>query len=140
LVASRHRLAQLHEVENTYLSIFGMLGGLALVLGAGGVGIVLLRNVLERQGELALLKAVGFGHRTLLGMIVREHFMLLGCGLLGGVLSALWFFLAGRMLADAPWSTIALAGGGILLVGLACVYLAARWTLSRPLLEALRKE
>jgi hypothetical protein len=52
------RLAQFHRVENTYLSTFQALGGLGLVLGTVGLATVLLRNVLERRRELALLGAV----------------------------------------------------------------------------------
>lgn len=141
VVATSDRLAQLHEVENTYLSIFGLLGGLALVLGAGGVGIVLLRNVLERRGELALLQAVGFSRRRLIGMVAREHAGLLFAGLLAGVVSA---FIALMPLRETTglgaWTTIGLTGAGILLVGLACVYLAARWALAGELLSALRRE
>ena len=54
------RLAQFHRVENTYLSTFQTLGGLGLLLGTVGLATVLLRNVLERRRELALLGAVGF--------------------------------------------------------------------------------
>ena len=58
------RLAEFHRVENTYLSTFQTLGGLGLLLGTVGLATVLLRNVLERRRELALLGAVGYrrGH------------------------------------------------------------------------------
>jgi hypothetical protein len=140
-IESRHRLAELHEVENTYLSIFALLGGLALVLGSAGVGIVLLRNVLERQGELALLQAVGFTRRKLTAMVVREHFLLLEMGLVDGVLAAMVALGPARVASrEFPWSTVGLAGGGILLVGIVCVYRAARWAIHRPVLPALRNE
>ena len=54
------RLAEFHRVENTYLSTFQTLGGLGLLLGTIGLAAVLLRNVLERRRELALLGAVGY--------------------------------------------------------------------------------
>ena len=43
---------------------------LGLVLGTIGLGAVLLRNVLERRGEIALLRAVGFRKQTLAVMLV----------------------------------------------------------------------
>ena len=58
------RLAEFHRVENTYLSTFQTLGGLGLLLGTIGLAAVLLRNVLERRRELALLGAVGYGGGT----------------------------------------------------------------------------
>jgi hypothetical protein len=54
------RLAAYHRVENTYLSTFQSLGILGLALGTMGLAAVVLRNVLERRRELALLRAVGF--------------------------------------------------------------------------------
>jgi hypothetical protein len=54
--SSAERLAAYHRVENTYLSTFQALGGLGLLLGTIGLGAILLRNVLERRRELALLR------------------------------------------------------------------------------------
>jgi ABC-type antimicrobial peptide transport system permease subunit len=56
--STSERLANFHRVENTYLSTFQMLGGLGLILGTIGLAAVLLRNVLERRRELALMRAV----------------------------------------------------------------------------------
>ncbi len=65
VVPTAERLANFHRVENTYLSTFQMLGGLGLLLGTLGMAAVLLRNVLERRRELALLRAVGYNSRPL---------------------------------------------------------------------------
>src|SRR5206468_6409290 len=68
VVSTSERLASFHRVENTYLSTFQTLGGLGLVLGTLGLATVLLRNVLERRRELALLRAIGYnaGHFALM--------------------------------------------------------------------------
>ena len=71
--SSRERLAAYHKVENTYLSTFQSLGTLGLVLGTIGLLAVLLRNVLERRAELALLRAIGYRQATLAAMVVAEH-------------------------------------------------------------------
>jgi len=89
LTPARERLAAFSEVENTYLSIFTALGGLGLILGSVGLGLVVLRNMLERRGELAMLRAVGFDRQTLLRMIFYEHWGLVFSGLLCGVVAAL---------------------------------------------------
>ena len=60
VASTAERLAGFHRVEYTYLSTFQMLGGLGLVLGTLGLGAILLRNVLERRRELALLRALGY--------------------------------------------------------------------------------
>jgi hypothetical protein len=59
LTPAAERLNAFNAVQNTFLDTFQVLGGLGLLLGSAGLGVVVLRNVLERRGELALLAAVG---------------------------------------------------------------------------------
>ena len=95
------RLAGFHKVENTYLSTFRSLGALGLVLGTVGLGAILLRNVLERRRELALLRAVGYRPAHLAAMVLAENVLLLLLGLATGTVCAL--------LAIAP--AVSLRGG-----------------------------
>ncbi len=55
------RLARFNSVQNTYLAVFGLLGWLGMLIGTLGLAVVVWRNVAEMRGELALLRAVGFG-------------------------------------------------------------------------------
>ena len=71
------RVAGFHRVENTYLSTFQFLGGLGLLLGTLGLAVVLLRNVLERRRELAVLRAVGYTPRHLATIVASENAFLL---------------------------------------------------------------
>ena len=82
--SSAARLAEFHRVENTYLSTFQMLGALGLFLGTAGLAAVLLRNILERRRELALLRTLGYGPRQFLAMTLVENALLLSGGLLTG--------------------------------------------------------
>jgi hypothetical protein len=137
------RLAEFHRVENTYLSTFQTLGGLGLLLGTVGLAAVLLRNVIERRRELALLGAVGYRPRHFLLMVMAENAVLLGGGLVAGAVCA--------MLAIAPaaaerGSRLPLTTGGALLLfallvtGLLSSALAAKAATRGPLLAALRSE
>ena len=45
------RLAAFHAVENTYLSVFMLLGGFGIIIGTFGLGIVIFRNI--RQSAFA---------------------------------------------------------------------------------------
>ena len=47
------KLAELQKVENTYLSIFQGLGGLGMLIGTCGLGLVVVRNLVERGHEFA---------------------------------------------------------------------------------------
>ncbi len=141
-VSAAERLAAFHRVENTYLATFQTLGGLGLVLGTFGLGAVLLRNVLERRRELALLRAVGYnaGHLSL--MVLAENALLLFAGLAIGAGCA--------VVAIAPaWlerggGVPLLSLGGLLLVvvatGLAASLAATVAAVRSPLLAALRAE
>ena len=57
LTPAAEKLNAFNAVQNTYLDTFQVLGALGLLLGSVGLGVVVLRNVLERRGELALLAA-----------------------------------------------------------------------------------
>jgi ABC-type lipoprotein release transport system permease subunit len=136
------RLADFLAVENTYLAIFQALGGLGLLLGTAGLGMVVMRNVLERRGELALLRAVGFSRGALEWLIVWEHWGLLALGLGCGVAAALVAVAPALATpgAPAPTGSLALVVLGVAASGLVWTYLAARWALGGPLLAALRNE
>jgi ABC-type lipoprotein release transport system permease subunit len=140
--STSERLAGFHRVENTYLSTFQMLGGLGLALGTLGLAAVLLRNVLERRRELALLRAVGYNRRHFGLMIVAENALLLACGLLTGTVCAL---LAIAPVVAARGGRLPLASLGLLLAavvvsGLAASLVATAATLRAPLLASLREE
>ena len=142
VVPAWRRLAELLEVENTYLAIFQALGGLGLVLGSVGLGIVILRNVLERRGELALLQAVGFRKRALEGFVVSEHWLLIFLGLSIGLVAAglaAWPSLISPE-TKVPLGWLAATVGGLALGGMFWSWLAAWAALRGPLLPALRNE
>ena len=83
------RLAEFNSVENTYLSVFMVLGGLGLIMGTFGLGILLFRNILERRQELAVLQALGFRKNKILLLILLEYGFLLISGMLCGMLAAI---------------------------------------------------
>ena len=136
------RLAGYLVVENTYLSTFQALGGLGLLLGTLGLAVVMVRNVLERRAELALLRAVGFPARSISWLVLVENLFLLVIGVLIGVLTAslaiLPHFLSG--LAEPPWLSVSVTLVSIVLVGLIAGALSITVTLHAPLGPALRRE
>jgi ABC-type antimicrobial peptide transport system permease subunit len=141
-IGTEEKLASFHQVENTYLSTFQTLGGLGLLLGTLGLATVLLRNVLERRRELALMRAVGYRSSHLSLMVVAENALLLGCGLLTGVLCALLAILPALVARGGRLSAVSL---GLLLLavlvtGLAASLIAVGAVIRSPLLPALRTE
>jgi putative ABC transport system permease protein len=136
------RLAEFHRVENTYLSTFQMLGGLGLALGTLGLAAVLLRNVLERRRELALLRAIGYGQGHFALMILSENALLLFCGVLTGTLAALVAIAPAvtERGGHAPVFALGLLLLTVVVVGLSASLLATLVVLRSPLIPALRSE
>ncbi len=140
--ATNERLANFHRVENTFLSTFQILGGLGLLLGTFGMAAVLLRNVLERRRELALLRAVGYNSRHLTLMVIAENAFLLCCGLVTGTVCAILAIAPvlierGGQLPNASLVLLLLA---VLITGLTASLVATLAALRSPLLPALRAE
>jgi ABC-type antimicrobial peptide transport system permease subunit len=136
------RLDRFNAVPNTYLSTFQVLGGLGLLLGSVGLGVVVLRNVWERRGELAAMSAVGLSRDVLTRLVVNEHGGLLFTGLglgfaaaLVAVLPAFWNPGGGF-----PWLNVGVTLGLVLVNGLVWTWFAARRALAGDLLAALRGE
>ncbi len=82
------RLARYQEVANTYLSTFQTLGSLGLLLGTIGLAVILLRGLVERRSELALLGALGFNQAKRVKLVLAENLFLLIAGLAVGAISA----------------------------------------------------
>ena len=142
LATTAKRLNAFNAVQNTYLSTFEILGGLGLLLGSAGLGIVVLRNLQERRGELALMLAVGFRRRAVQRLVLSEHGALLGLGLGLGILAAAIAVLPALLSAGSqiPYGTLALTLSAVLLNGLVWTWLATRLALRGRLLDALRNE
>ena len=136
------RLASFLAVQNTYLSTFQALGGLGLLLGTIGLATVMLRNVLERRAELALLRAVGFRDCLLAALVLFENALLLGWGLATGSASALLAMLPHLLStgADLPWRDVAIIIVAVFIAGMAGALVAVRGALRTPVLATLRAE
>jgi len=137
------RLAEFHAVENTYLSTFKTLGGLGLLVGTIGLAAVLLRNVLERRRELALLGATGYRRTHIFAIVLAENTLLLGWGLAAGTFCAA--VAIAPVVLERGGRLPGAAGAGLLLIavftaGLLSSVMATRAALRAPLLEALRAE
>ncbi len=142
LTSAQERLAAFSAVENTYLSIFTMLGGLGLVLGSVGLGLVVLRNMLERRGELSMLRAVGFSRGRLQRMVFYEHWGLMLAGLVCGVISAMVAVIPALQspAGQVPYVLLLVTVVVIGLSGAGWVWLAGMAALRGRLLDALRHE
>jgi ABC-type antimicrobial peptide transport system permease subunit len=142
LTPAVERLNAFNAVQNTYLGTFQILGGLGLLLGSAGLGVVVLRNVLERRGELGLLVAVGFRRRALQRLVLSEHGALLGLGLSIGIIAASVAVLPAILSpgTQLPYVSLGVTLAAVLVNGVLWTQLASWYALRGNLLEALRNE
>ena len=142
VTSARERLAAFARVETTYLSIFMILGGLGVVLGSIGLALVVLRNMLERRGELAMLRALGFERRSLKRLVFFEHGGLMASGLLAGVVAAMLAVIPALRspAAQVPYVSVLITVVLIACSGWLWIWLAASLSLRGRMLDALRNE
>ena len=137
---TRDVLESLLAVQNTYLSTFQSLGALGLLLGTLGLATVQVRGVIERRGELALMRATGFRPARLASMVLMENSFLLLAGLAVGVVAAMVavfpHWLAGG--ANLPLALLAKLLGTVVGVGLVSGGIAVRAALRAGMVSALR--
>ena len=136
------RLARFLSVQNTYLSTFQTLGGLGLLLGTFGLATVMLRNVLERQTELALLRAVGYRRGQVASLVLWENAFVLLWGLAAGSLSAL-IAVAPNLTSrggDVPLGSLAALLAIVFATGMLAATIAVRAAVRLPIVTTLRGE
>lgn len=135
-------LDRFQAVENTYLSVFQLLGGLGLLLGTFGLGIVLYRNLLERRSELALLRTFGFRSRTIGLMTILENCFLVALGLAIGSITA--FLAVMPQILDRPelipWSSVSLTLVAVFSAGLISTLISVKPALRLALMPTLRAD
>lgn len=100
------RLEAFHGVENTYIAIFHLLGGLGVVLGSAGLGLATARNLSERRHEFALLHTIGVPGAVSRSVVLREVAQSIRWGLGIGVVSAL-VAIAPNLAAEGMGRTMA---------------------------------
>jgi ABC-type antimicrobial peptide transport system permease subunit len=131
-----------NAVQNTYLGTFQMLGGLGLLLGSAGLGAVVLRNVLERRGELAAMAATGFSRERLRALVLSEHAALLVIAIMIGAVAALVAVLPALLVPGSrlPFGLLGLTLAAVVLNGFVWTWLATVVASRGNLLAALRGE
>ena len=141
LTSASDRLAGYRAVENTYISTFQSLGGLGVLLGTFGLALVLFRNIVERRGELATLRAFGFRRQLLSRMLFLESCFLLAVGMFIGIVAGLVAILGSQgNLPSFPWMSLTITLLLIFGFGIIANAVAVAVALRSPLLSMLKSE
>ncbi|HEX4793142.1 MAG TPA: FtsX-like permease family protein [Humisphaera sp.] len=136
------RLKAYQNVQNTYLSTFQTLGALGLMLGTLGLAVVLVRTVIERRAELALLASMGFTSAARVRLMLAENAFLLVIGLVAGAGCALIGIIPAVMTSSRSINAPALVGTllAVLFIGLGASSIAVRVSGAHVTPADLRRE
>ena len=141
LTSASARLASYRAVENTYISTFQSLGGLGVLLGTFGLALIFFRNISERRGELATLRAFGFRRQLLSRMLFLESCFLLVVGMLIGIVAGLAAVIAFQgHFPIFPWVSLTITLLFIFGFGIIANAVAVAVALRSPLLNTLKSE
>jgi putative ABC transport system permease protein len=137
------------DILKTTLSVIQLLQGflaLGLLVGIAGLGIIAMRNVVERRSETGALRALGFRRSMVLHAFLIEmtFIILLGLGIgvvLGILLSYTVYleFFAGIARFEIPWANLALIGVLAYFSAILATLSPGRRAASIPPAEALRR-
>ena len=119
-----------------------MLGGLGLLVGTFGLAAVMMRNVIERRAEIALLRSLGFRWFRIVWLVLAENTLLLFWGILTGSAAALIAMLPHLLStgADIPWIELAVTLGAVLIIGTLAAVFPIYASLRIPIREVLTSE
>jgi hypothetical protein len=87
--STEERMASFTRIADSYISAFEALGGLGVLFGSFGLVVVLVRGVIERRAEIALMAALGFRPGRVAALVSIENVILLILGISAGTASAL---------------------------------------------------
>lgn len=142
LTSTTKRLAAFYSVTNTYLSVFMILSGLGVILGTFGLGIVIIKNILDRKHETALMQAIGFKQKHIVNLVFTENLILLTTGLIIGILSAFIGILPSLLTPafEIPGNFLFVIILLIFISGLILVYIPSKLLLKNSFIDYLRNE
>lgn len=142
LINSNIRLKEYSNVQNTYISIFSVLGGLGVLVGTLGVGIIIARSVLERRSELSVMRAIGFNKSKIKKIILYEHLFLVSIGIIIGVVSSIITISPSSLSTSqqVPIKLLLTMTLSIVIGSFIFCYLATQLTIKGKLLEGIKTE
>jgi ABC-type lipoprotein release transport system permease subunit len=113
ITTTGERLAAFNGVENTYIAIFHLLGGLGVIVGSAGLGLLTARNLSERRYEFAILHSLGVPAATTRRVVLLEvgQFIRwgLGIGLVAALVAILPALSAGGSGKSLAWISLLVA-------------------------------
>ena len=142
----RELIEQGLKVNLSFIRILQAFVALGLVVGVAGLGVVTMRNVVERKNEIGTLRAIGFRRGMVLRYLLIENSFVSLLGILLGIALGitfsyvlfLGFFRAGGAPFVVPWYDLGAIGFIAYASGLLSTLPPSRKASRMPPAEALR--
>ncbi|MBN2063659.1 MAG: ABC transporter permease [Sedimentisphaerales bacterium] len=128
-------LAELYGVENTYMSLFALLGGMGMIMGNFLLALTVLQSCQSCRRDHAILRALGYSRQQLLRQITRSYALAAITGLGLGIMAALyaiWPKIISNY-ASLPVKMVAALTVAIALVALLSIITASKLSLNKKL-------
>ena len=130
--------------ESLLARLASVFGALALSLASIGLYGVMAYSVARRTNEIGIRMALGAQPGSVLAMVLRESFVVVGVGLVVGIPTALACgrFIENQLFGLAPNDPVMIAGATVLLMAVALIasFVPARRAAMLDPLAALREE
>ena len=133
------RLDDFNSVQNTYLSVFMLLGGLGVIIGTFGLGFLLIRNLIDRQNEIAIYQALGFQKSYIIKLLTAEHLLILISGMGIGIIVSIPVIFPALMspTSNIPYTFLAVLLSLIFISGYLWIIFPLRAAMKKDLLKNL---
>ena len=140
-------IAELYRVENTYMSLFSLLGGLGLIMGIIVLALTVVRNTQSHTREFAIMQAIGFSRNKVIANITMTWLIPAMYGIMIAVISAVYavwpkistkldFFNSSVIIS----SITIMAFMMLLMFIMICIQMAARFATSQNIIQTLRNK
>jgi ABC-type antimicrobial peptide transport system permease subunit len=144
VLQQKNSLTASDSIVSLLTNLIAAAAGIALFVGGIGIMNMMLVTVSERTGEIGVRKAVGATNRQILRQFLMEAIVLSVSGGIIGVVVALLINVGLRISTSLeptiPWSTIVLATGLSLVIGIVFGLIPAAKAARKDPIDALRHQ
>ncbi len=142
----RELIDQIMQFNLSFIRILQSFLALGLIVGVAGLGVVTMRNVVERKNEIGTLRAIGFRRGMVLKYLLIENSFVsllgIGIGMALGIVYAYYMFLTFLRGSQSPivipWLDLAAIALVAYVAGLLATVPPSRKAARLPPAEALR--
>lgn len=136
------RLSDIYSIENTYLKIFMILGGLGIITSTLSVAVIIFKSAEVRKSEFALMNVLGYSIKQIHKIFTAEFLLIIKRGVVIGTTTSV-IAVFPLLLNSITFDQIILSLifiFTILIIGYLSVYISTRLIIKGKLLTKIRND